>query len=228
MSTDPNDPKHPLNDPSHPLHQNFVDAAKIQAARQVKYEPFKLPPGSVMEVVPQRGKGNPADLPTVYSNYALQLTEAINYLVKNNTGLAKVPCSNLGVTPHHLRNILREVRNFMKSNPPMNYPVENLTFTAIPDGVVVRDKKRSEPFKITTPISEPGAASPFIASLEIITALGIVLHAVDSAGAPVVWPDFVLETDSDKVDAFMGQIKSAFPPFWVATACGYYIEVKRT
>ncbi len=223
------------NEPFDPMADVYRRAAEVQAARKAKedqregFASFSLAP--LETVAPIEGGGPACDypgIPPAYAIYADGLVRAIQYLVKNNAGVAKVPLAGFKVSTLHLRNSLRVVRNLMMANPPMGYAIINLTFVAIADGVIVRDKRRSEPFKVTAPIAKVDAAAPLVASSELIGALAIVLGATDSAGVPASWPDFVLETDSENVSTFLDQIKSSFPPFWKATASSYYIEVCRT
>lgn len=212
------DPTHPFADPNHPLHDIYLRSLKV--SEDVKHEPFQLPAGATIEVAPKR-----SELPSVYSHYAEQLTAAIDYLVKNNTGLAKVPTANLGVTPQHLRNILREVRNSMRPNPPHKYPLDNLTFTAVSDGVVVRDKtKEKEAFKITTPVSSLRKLDdyPIVASAELIAALAVVLAAKHEGGNAVEWPNFVLYVPDpgdeaqyrEDVKRLKSLMRQSFPSNW--------------
>lgn len=228
------DPTHPWADPNHPMHDMYLRSLNIKEVQQEKYEPMKLPPGATIEIVSKTRSG---EVPSVYSSYEAQLTAAIDYLVKNNTGLAKVPLANLEVSPHHLRNMLREVRNFMKGKAPHNYPVENLTFTAVPDGVVVRDKtKEKESFKITTPVSKPGGLDtyPIVATPELIAALAVVLNAKHEDGNPVEWPNFVLvvldetEQHDANVARFNDLVRQSLPPNWtIPSMNSMHIEVQR-
>lgn len=232
------DPTNPASDPNHFLHPEYLRSLKVGETQQEKYEPLKLPPGATIEIV---SKARSGEVPSVYSNYEAQLTAAIDYLVKNNTGLAKVPLANLEVSPHHLRNMLREVRNFMKGKAPHNYPVENLTFTAVPDGVVVRDKtKEKESFKITTPVSKPGGLDtyPIVATPELIAALAVVLNAKHEDGNAAEWPNFVLtipvnnlsDAEHNAVVVQMNNLmRQSFPSNWTVGdgMNSMFVELKR-
>ena len=160
-------------------------------------------------------------VPPAYYKYAVALTAAIEYLSTNNYATAKVPVREFSVTPQHLRNSLRTVRNFMMSTPPSGYPIENLTFMDVPDGVIVRDKRKSEPFKITVPVSKPSGAAtmlpyPIVTTPEMISALGVVLRAVDQSGAFIEWPDFVLTIlEPENIQSYNDLMRHAFPSHWI-------------
>ncbi len=157
------------------------------------------------------------------------LTEAIEYLAKNNYALAKVPCAGANnVTVQHLRNSLRAVRNFMMANPPMGYAIENLTFTCAVNSVIVRDKRRSEPFKITAPITLPGMGVPIVSTPEVIAAIGVILHARDESGLPAEWPDFVLAvTEEQNIQPYNALMRQSFPSWWIVDPPSIWVEIKR-
>ncbi len=187
-------------------------------------------------VVPMTAAATPIpSVPPVYYRYALALTAAVEYLANNNYATAKVPVGDLGVTPQHLRNTLRTVRNFMMANPPLNYPIDQLTFVDVSDGVVVRDKRKSEPFKITVPVSKPSAGGsvmlpyPMVATPELIAALGVVLRAVDQSGAFIEWPNFgIAIVEPENVMSYNDLMRRSFPPHWTVGLAGLSeVEITR-
>ncbi len=160
------------------------------------------------------------DMPPAYHKYAVRLTAAIEYLAKNNYGTAEIHIDReINVTPQHLRNTLRAVRNFMLSNPPLGYPIQNLTFVDTPNGVVVRDKRKSEPFKVTVPVAKLDVIEvlpyPVVLTPELISALAVVLSAVDQTGELIKWPDFAVEiVEPENVMAYNDLMRQSFPKHW--------------
>ncbi len=168
-----------------------------------------------------------SDMPPSYHKYAVRLIAAIEYLAKNNYGTAEIHIDReINVTPQHLRNTLRSVRNHMLANPPMGYPIQNLTFTDTPNGVVVRDKRKSEPFKVTVPVAKTDAVDtlpyPIVLTPALISALAVVLSAVDQSGGPIEWPDFAVEIiEPENVIAYNDLMRQSFPKHWVVGVAGF-------
>ncbi len=206
----------------------MVDNERRRREKERDAERNKIPLGALLvspNIAPISG-GTPAttssfDMPMSYHKYATRLVAAIEYLANNNYGTAKVSVDDeINVTPQHLRNTLRAVRNYMLSNPPMGYPIQNLTFVEVADGVVIRDKRKSEPFKISVPVSKPNTGVPalmpypLVATPELIAALAVVLAAVDESGAFIEWPNFALEMSEENKHAYNVLMRSSFPPHW--------------
>ncbi len=228
---DPNDIRNP-NNAMHFIHLRAEEARSLQRERE---ERNKLQPGARLTEttvasasVPAPSTSHPG-IPFAFHMYADRLTEAIEYLVNNNYAMANVPCAGANnVTPQHLRNSLRAVRNFMMSNPPLGYALENLTFTCGPKGVIVRDKRKSEPFKITAPISLPGSLMPIVATPEVIAAVAVLLNAKDETGQPAEWPDFFLAVvEEENKQPYNDLMRQSFPSWWIVGMPSMWVDIKR-
>ncbi len=222
------------NDPNDFMAEIYRRQAEVQAARKDKEDRQAAllsgsytTPGAVIEsggaaVVPYPG------VPPSHAIYARALVNAVEYMVRNDTGVAKVPLAGFGVSTLHLRNSLRAVRNYMMASPPMGFPIENLTFVSIEDGTIVRDKRRTDPYKVTAPIANPNAACPIVATPEVIAAWAVLLNAKDEAGKLIVWPDFVLAVvDEGNVQSYNDLMRQSFPSWWDVSPPSGWVEIKR-
>ncbi len=227
-----------MSDPNHCMHHVWVQAEKVRAERKAKEDQQEalmsatltnaalVTPGAVIESggvaeVPYPG------VPPAFGTYARALVNAVEYIVRNNAGVAKIPLKGFGVSTLHLRNSLRTVRNFMMANPPLGFAIGNLTFVSVVDGIIVRDKRRAEPYKVTAPVVKPDMVYPIVATPEVISAFAVLLNAKDESGQLIIWPDFVLAVvEEENIQSYNDLMRASFPSWWIVDPPGMWVEIK--